>query len=169
LGYFKGSNYLNALTLFLDLLKSDLRPTHFIFSSLLNSATGLADLGIGTQIHGQDIKCNFMWDVHVNNSLLNFSSKMNCLNHIRKLFDEMFEKNNITYNVVISGYSRNGLIKQALELFREMQSLGFDHVDYPFASLLSIAGSHSNHEIGRQIHAQGVQHGMASSKLRGSV
>jgi pentatricopeptide repeat protein len=164
-GYFKVGNYLNALALFLDMLKSGLRPTPFTFSTLLISATRLADLSIGTQIHGQLIKFNVTWDVHVNNSLLDFYSKMDCLNYARKLFAEMLVKNNVTYNVMVSGYSRNGLIKEALELFQKMLFLGFDHTDYPFPSLLSIAGFHSNHEIGRQIHAQVVQHGMTSSKL----
>ncbi|XP_078163296.1 putative pentatricopeptide repeat-containing protein At2g01510 isoform X1 [Carex rostrata] len=164
-GYFKEGDYQNALALFIHMLKSGLSPTQFTFSSLLNCATGLADPGVGTQIHGQVIKFNFSWDVYVNNSLLDFYSKINYIHDTRKLFDEMFEKDNVTYNVMISTYSRSGLTKEALELFREMQLLGFDRSDYPYPCLLSIAGSHVNYEMGRQMHALVVQLGMTSSNL----
>ncbi|KAJ4748766.1 Pentatricopeptide repeat (PPR) superfamily protein [Rhynchospora pubera] len=164
-GYFKEGNYRNALDLFIQMLKTGPGPTHFTYSSLLNCATGLADPDVGTQIHGQIIKSNFTWDVYVNNSLLDFYSKINYLHHARKLFDEMLAKDHVSYNVMISSYSRNCLTKEALDLFREMQLTSINHRDYPYLSLLSVAGSLSNHDLGRQIHARVVFLGMASSNL----
>ncbi|KAJ3708836.1 hypothetical protein LUZ61_012541 [Rhynchospora tenuis] len=164
-GYFKEGNYLNAFALFKHMLKTCTCPTDFTFSSILNSATGLADPGVGAQLHCQIIKSNFTWDVYINNSLLDFYSKINYVHHTRKLFDEMLAKDHVSYNVMISSYSRNGLAKQALELFQEMQLLSIDHKDYPYPSLLSVAGSLSNRDLGKQIHARVVLLGMASSNL----
>ena len=40
------------------------------------------------------------------------------------LFDKMPEKNLVTWNTMIAGYSQNGHGKEAIRLFRQMESSG---------------------------------------------
>ncbi|KAI3876451.1 hypothetical protein MKW92_039880, partial [Papaver armeniacum] len=45
------------------------------------------------------------------------------LDEARRLFDGMMKRNVVSWAVIISGYCRNGYPREALALFREMQSL----------------------------------------------
>ncbi|XP_021679276.1 pentatricopeptide repeat-containing protein At2g42920, chloroplastic-like [Hevea brasiliensis] len=44
------------------------------------------------------------------------------MNEARKMFDTMPERNEISYNAVVSGYVRNGHFNEAIELFQELKS-----------------------------------------------
>uniref|UniRef100_A0A0A9CR18 Pentatricopeptide repeat-containing protein n=1 Tax=Arundo donax TaxID=35708 RepID=A0A0A9CR18_ARUDO len=48
----------------------------------------------------------------------------------------MPERDNVSYNVMIAAYAWNRCAGTALQLFREMQTLGFDRHALPYASLL---------------------------------
>jgi hypothetical protein len=59
--------------------------------------------------------------VFVNNLLLYFDSKCDCLGKKEKLFDEMPERDNVSYNVVIASYAWSRCASIMLRLFREVQ------------------------------------------------
>ncbi|KAI3443695.1 hypothetical protein Pfo_000360 [Paulownia fortunei] len=55
----------------------------------------------------------------------------------RKLFDEMPHRNVVSYNTMISCYSRDGFLEEALGLFSEMRKCDFKPTQFTFGSLLS--------------------------------
>lgn len=158
-----------ALRLFAAMRRAGLGTSQFTFSSMFTVATGMGDLHLGRQVHGLVVKATSAHNVFVNNSLLDFYSKCDCLGEMKKLFDEMLERDNVSYNVMIAGYAWNRCASMALRLFREMRMLGFDRQALPYASLLSIAGSLPDIGIGKQIHSQLVLLGLASEDLVGNA
>uniref|UniRef100_A0A453E188 Pentatricopeptide repeat-containing protein n=1 Tax=Aegilops tauschii subsp. strangulata TaxID=200361 RepID=A0A453E188_AEGTS len=158
-----------ALGLFTDMRRAGLDASQFTFSSMLTVATGMGDLHLGRQVHGLVARATSVHNVFVKNSLLDFYSKCDCLAEMEKLFDEMPERDNVSYNVMISGYAWNRCASRALRLFREMQILCFDRQALPYASLLSVAGSLPHIGIGKQIHAQLVLLGLSSEDLAGNA
>ncbi|XP_024311868.1 putative pentatricopeptide repeat-containing protein At2g01510 [Brachypodium distachyon] len=92
-----------------------------------------------------------------------------CIGEMEKLFDEMPERDTVSYNVVIAGYAWSRCAGTVLRLFREMQVLGFDRQAWPYATLLSFAGSLPHIGIGKQIHAQLVLLGLSSEDLVGNA
>ncbi|XP_008802216.2 putative pentatricopeptide repeat-containing protein At2g01510 [Phoenix dactylifera] len=169
MGYSKEGFYFEVLELLTEMRALGLKPSQFTFSGVLTAATGLGDIGLGRQIHGLVIRTNFGWNVFVNNSLLDFYSKCDCLEEARVLFDEMLERDNVSYNVMISGYAWNGQTKELLNLFWEMQLIGFDQSQFPFASLLSAAGVLPDLKMGRQVHAKVIVTDAASNDLVGNA
>ncbi|TVU22360.1 hypothetical protein EJB05_32050, partial [Eragrostis curvula] len=158
-----------ALELFAAMCRAGLGASQFTFSSMLTVATGMADLQLGRQIHGLVARATSVHNVFVNNSLLDFYSKCDSLGDLKQLFDEMSERDNVSYNVMIAAYTWNRCASTVLKLFREMQELGFDRWALPYASLLSVAGSLLDIQIGKQIHAQLVLLGLASEDLVGNA
>ncbi|KAL6626542.1 hypothetical protein ACP70R_030268 [Stipagrostis hirtigluma subsp. patula] len=158
-----------ALELFASMRLAGLETSQFTFSSMLTVATGMGDLHLGLQIHGLVVRATSTHNVFVNNSLLDFYSKCNCLDDLKRLFDEMPERDNVSYNVMIAAYAWNRCADTVVQLFREMQALGFDRLTLPYASLLSVAGSLPDIGIGKQIHAQLVLLGLASEDLVGNA
>ncbi|KAG6486090.1 putative pentatricopeptide repeat-containing protein At2g01510 [Zingiber officinale] len=165
MGHTKEGSYSEALELFVTMRNLRLKPSQFTFSGVLTTAAGLSNLGLGQQIHGLVIKTNFSWNVFVCNSLLDFYSKCCCLTEARALFDGMEERDNVSYNIMVSGYAWDRHIEELIELLTEMQFLGFDRSQFPFPSLLSVAGSLPDLEMGRQIHAQVILTGSACDNI----
>ncbi|KAL0662464.1 hypothetical protein Bca4012_099301 [Brassica carinata] len=155
-GYEKDGLYIEAVRLFVEMQQLDHKPSDFTFSGVLKAVVGLHDYVLGQQLHGLAVSTGFSRDVAVGNQILDFYSKHDCVVETRKLFNEMPELDFVSYNVVISGYSQAEQYEESLGLFREMQSMGFDRRNYPFATVLSIAANLSSLHMGRQVHCQAI-------------
>ncbi|KAG8046230.1 hypothetical protein GUJ93_ZPchr0008g13736 [Zizania palustris] len=153
-----------TLELFAAMRRAGLPASHFTFSSILSVAAAMAHLNIGCQVHALVIRSTSESNVFVNNSLLDFYSKCDRLGDMRQLFDEMPERDNVSYNVVIASYAWNQCAGTVLLMFREMQKLGFVRQALPYASILSLAGSLPHVQIGKQVHAQLILLGLASDE-----
>ncbi|KAF6171061.1 hypothetical protein GIB67_014641 [Kingdonia uniflora] len=78
------------------------------------------ELEVGKMIHGFVVKHGYACDVFVGNGLVTFYAKSDDLGSSRMLFDEMGEKDIVSWNAMIAGYSQGGLYVECLELYREM-------------------------------------------------
>ncbi|XP_020587128.1 putative pentatricopeptide repeat-containing protein At2g01510 [Phalaenopsis equestris] len=164
-GFAKDGFHDSALELFEKMRESGLKPSQFTFSGVLVAASGLDDIGLGLQTHGLVVRTNFQWNVFVINSLLDFYSKSYQIDEARYLFDEMSDRDNISYNVMISCYAWSGLVEELSQLFQELQQTDLDRKLFPFPSLLSVAGSLPDLETGRRIHAQIILAGAESDDM----
>ncbi|XP_015699302.2 putative pentatricopeptide repeat-containing protein At2g01510 [Oryza brachyantha] len=169
MGCSKEGLHAQALQLFSDMRHAGLTSTHFTFSSILAVAAGMDRLLLGRQFHALVVRSTSMLNVFVNNSLLDFYSKCGCLGDMRRLFDEMPVRDNVSYNVAIAAYAWNQCATTVLRLFRDMQKLGFDRQILPYATMLSLAGSLPHVQIGKQIHAQLLLLGLASQDILGNA
>lgn len=140
----------------------NLKPSEFTFAGLLCASTGLADLSLGKQVHTLVLKTNYVDDTFVGNALLDFYSKCKRVDEAKSLFYGMPERDAVSYNVLITGYAWNEQYRESLDLFYEFQMAGFDRNRFPFATLLSIAASSSNLNMGKQLHCQAVMTGTES-------
>ncbi|KAK6144900.1 hypothetical protein DH2020_021720 [Rehmannia glutinosa] len=143
-----------AIKLFSKMQHYGFRPSDFTFAALLRACVGLDGTALGQQVHGLVIKTNFVQDVFVCNALLDFYSKHDYTEDMRKFFDEMPELDGVSYNIIITSYAWNGQIEESLNLFRELRLSKFSRRNFPFATMLSIAANTQDIEMGRQIHTQ---------------
>jgi pentatricopeptide repeat protein len=81
--------------LFADMRHVGLGATQFTFSSMLTVVMVVGDLHLGRQVHGLVARAASARNVFVNNSLLDFYSKCDCLGDMEKLFDKMPERDNV--------------------------------------------------------------------------
>jgi pentatricopeptide repeat protein len=70
----------------------------------------------------------------------------------RKVFDEMFERNVVFYNVMIRSYVNNYLYNDALFVFRDMVNGGFRPDNYTYPCVLKACSCSENLNFGLQIH-----------------
>ncbi|CAJ2644941.1 putative pentatricopeptide repeat-containing protein At3g49142 [Trifolium pratense] len=70
----------------------------------------------------------------------------------RKVFDEMFERNIVFYNVMIRSYVNNYLYNDALFVFRDMVNGGFRPDNYTYPCVLKACSCSENLSFGLQIH-----------------
>ncbi|XP_031379999.1 putative pentatricopeptide repeat-containing protein At2g01510 [Punica granatum] len=155
-GYSNEGLFKEAIRLFMKLLKSGCRPSEFTFASVLAAGSGLGELAFGQHIHGIVIKMNFLQNVFLGNALLDFYSKHDQIRDARKLFEEMPEIDDVSYNILIAGYAWVGEVRACKEIFRGLQSTRYGGRHFPFAPLLSLAANTCDLEMGRQIHSQTI-------------
>ena len=119
-GYSQHGQPIQALSLFKS-LPSDLTPDEITLIGVLSACGATGDIAAGAVIH-RHVDENNLTMVPLRNALIDMYAKCGSTEIARKLFDEMHERNTITYNSMISAYGLQGDVIEALKLLQEMPS-----------------------------------------------
>ncbi|GJV72859.1 pentatricopeptide repeat-containing protein [Tanacetum coccineum] len=114
------SRFHEAFALYVELQSSGFVPSAFSVASALKACARIGNKNGGTMIHGQVHKYRFCGDVYVETALLGFYTKVGDMETAQKVFDEMSEKNVVSWNSMIDGYLRSGNLSMAEGLFSNM-------------------------------------------------
>ncbi|VFQ66621.1 unnamed protein product [Cuscuta campestris] len=137
-GYTQNGENEEALNLFVLLKRESVWPTHYTFGNLLNACSNLSDLRLGRQAHAHVLKHGFRFqhgpepDVFVGNALIDMYMKCGSAEDGRRVFENMIERDWVSWNTTIVGFAQNGKAIEALEIFNDMLMLGEkpDHVTF---------------------------------------
>ena len=147
-GYTQNGEPHEACVRFRDMVRAGFIPNHYAFGSALRACqeSGPSGCKLGLQIHGLISKTRYGSDVVVCNVLISmYGSCLDSPNIARSVFDGIEIRNSISWNSVISVYSRRGDAISAFELFSSMlkEGLGFSFRpnEYTFGSLITAARS----------------------------
>ncbi|KAI3876201.1 hypothetical protein MKW98_029153, partial [Papaver atlanticum] len=133
-----------ALKLFVKMHHSGVEFDHFSFSGGL-AGSNLATLEEGQQIHSLIIKLGFRSDLHVANASMDMYGKCGDMVDVLKIHTEPTTRSMLSWNILISGFSRHGYFKEAIETFNETGVID-EGLSY-FCSMMSEFGV-----------TQGIQH-----------
>lgn len=106
----------------------------------------------GLQVHSQVLRSGFSSCPFVETALVNFYAKCEQIGLAQKMFDEISDKNLIAWSTMISGYSKSGMAKEALGLFRDMQMRGVFPDEVTLLSVISACSVSGALDIGRWVH-----------------
>lgn len=142
-GYAREGNYSgDVLDLFKELTAMNMRLDGVLLCSMLNICANIASLILGRQIYALSLKHQPCYDVAMGNALVDMYAKCGEIGDANHAFDEMEEKNVISWTSLISGYGRNGHGDKAIALYKRMELEGLKPNDITFLSLL-FACSHT--------------------------
>ncbi|KAK7265221.1 hypothetical protein RJT34_32837 [Clitoria ternatea] len=110
-------------------------------------------------VHAAVLKNGLQSHVFISNQVLNMYAKCGQIFLARRVFDEMSQRNLVSWSAMISGYDQCGEHRMALHLFSQIQLLPNEYI---FASVLSACASLMELKQGKQIHAQSLKSGYAS-------
>nr|XP_043626051.1 pentatricopeptide repeat-containing protein At1g71490-like [Erigeron canadensis] len=79
-------------------------------------------MGFGKVVHGWIVVLGLGWNLFVYNTLVFIYGKCGELDVARKLFDEMPERDGVSWNSIISGYASEGMWRDAFKLFDPMRN-----------------------------------------------
>nr|KYP52556.1 Pentatricopeptide repeat-containing protein At2g37320 family [Cajanus cajan] len=113
-----------CLELFHRMRGSDLRPNYFTYTSLLSACMGSGALGHGRCAHCQIIQMGFHSYLHIDNALIAMYSKCGAIDDALYIFENMKDRDVVTWNTMISGYAQHGLAQEVINLFEEMIKQG---------------------------------------------
>ncbi|GKV05728.1 hypothetical protein SLEP1_g17702 [Rubroshorea leprosula] len=124
-GYSQGGYYEECKALYRKMIDSShLRPNGVTLLSVLQACGQSNDLILGMEVHKFVVERQIEIDISLCNSLIGLYAKCGSLDYARELFEEMDEKDEVTYAALISGYMFHGFVDKALILFREMKQPG---------------------------------------------
>ncbi|XP_016470149.2 pentatricopeptide repeat-containing protein At2g33680 [Nicotiana tabacum] len=162
---------LSVLKLFKQMRQQDenshVLPNPHTFAGIFTAVSTLGEYYsfTGKQAHCLAFKLSYLNDLFVGSSLLNMYCKAGSRHLVdaRKMFDEMPERNSVSWTTMISGYALLRRAKEAVGVFRMMlweQGRGQDYVnEFVFTSVLSAIALPEFNPVGKQIHGLSLKNG----------
>ncbi|KAJ7519277.1 hypothetical protein O6H91_20G031400 [Diphasiastrum complanatum] len=138
-------------------------PDKFTFVPVLKACANLSVLEEGRSVHSQIIDRGFEFDVFVGNGLIDMYSKCGSIDDARRVFDDMAERDRVSWNAMIMGYVKCGQGEKGLNLFKQMQQNGIEPDNATFVAALTACASLTALEDGKCVHTQIIQSGCESN------
>ncbi|KZV26150.1 pentatricopeptide repeat-containing protein [Dorcoceras hygrometricum] len=121
-GYSQGGFYKECKDLYKVMLDSrELKPDAVTVISTLHACAQSNDLIFGMEVHRYVIDNRIEMDLSVCNAIMAVYAKCGSLDYAKELFEEMSEKDEISYSTIISGYMVHGQVEEAMMIFRKMR------------------------------------------------
>ncbi|KAH7864819.1 hypothetical protein Vadar_034239 [Vaccinium darrowii] len=106
--------------MYVEMQRFGLFPNTFSLTSSLKACGRIVYKIGGVSIHAQVHKHGFCNIVYVQTALVDFYSKVGRVEVARKVFDEMLDKNVVSWNSILSGYVKSGDLAMARGVFDKM-------------------------------------------------
>lgn len=106
---------------FSSMLKTGAGPDNFTYATILDTCANLATISLGKQIHALILKLKLQEDVYICSTLVDMYSKCGNLKDSCLMFEKAPNRDFVTWNAMISGYSQHGHGEEALKIFERMQ------------------------------------------------
>ncbi|PPD75951.1 hypothetical protein GOBAR_DD27125 [Gossypium barbadense] len=140
-----------AIWVYLEMLSLGISPDKYTFPYLLSAYTKISATAEGFQVHGSVIKMGFQGDMFILNSLIHFYAECGEIVLGQKVFDEMIDRNVVSWTSLICGYARSGLAKEAVELFFEMVEEGTRPNSVTMVCVISACAKLRDLELGERV------------------
>ena len=133
------------------MLTSGVSPNAFTFSTALSAASSLAEIKAGLQLHAMAEISGFSSDLVVATSLVAMYGKTGIFNDARLVFDRMPRRNLVTWGAMLSAYTQNAAMREALTLFGDLVS-HFQPNQFVLSSVVNACSGLALLGIGKSTH-----------------
>lgn len=130
--------YGDVMFLFREMQGFGVRPSGFLVSSLITACDRSGYMfNEGIQVHGFVVKVGLLCDVFVGTCLLHFYAAYKRVFDEQRLFEEMPERNVVSWTSLMFGYLDNGDLENVIYLFQEMRKEGITCSENTFATIIT--------------------------------
>ncbi|WOG91255.1 hypothetical protein DCAR_0310503 [Daucus carota subsp. sativus] len=136
------------------------------YANLFSACSYLKSIKQGRIVHDHLLLSGCKADIILQNHILNMYGKCGSLSDAVKVFDEMSERNIVSWTSLIAGYSQNGRGVDAVRLYIDMQRSGVMPDQFTFGSVIRACANMSDDvELGRQLHGNFMKSEFGSSLI----
>ncbi|KAG6670045.1 pentatricopeptide repeat-containing protein At2g39620 [Carya illinoinensis] len=150
-GYLQNGHANKAISSFCRMKLENFQPNLVTFACVLPAVAYLAALREGMAFHACIIRMGFLSSALVGNSLIDMYAKCGQLDSSEKFFNEMENKNTVSWNAMLAGYAVHGQGSNAVALFSLMQESYVQVDSVSFVNILSACRHACLIEEGRKI------------------
>uniref|UniRef100_A0A7N0V5P4 Pentatricopeptide repeat-containing protein n=1 Tax=Kalanchoe fedtschenkoi TaxID=63787 RepID=A0A7N0V5P4_KALFE len=119
-GYSKSRTPNKSLLFYVKMLRSGVAGDYLTFPFLAKASARLMSLKHGLAVHGCVVKNGFSLDMFVQNSLIHMYCSCGDVAYARQVFDEIANRNVVSWNSMLDGYCKCKMMDLAREVFDEM-------------------------------------------------
>lgn len=139
---------------FKKMLNLGIYPNKFTYPFVLKACAGLGNLNFGKQVHGSALKYGLDNGINTRNTMVHmYCCIRGGVEFARQVFDEMVDKDSVTWSAMIGGYEKSGMSSEAVGLFREMQVLGVPPDEVTMVLVLSACSDLGALELGKWVES----------------
>ncbi|CAI9285863.1 unnamed protein product [Lactuca saligna] len=151
--YTKSAHFRKALRFFDQMRVDGLWPDNYTYPFVFKSIGHLREASTGEKIHGFVVKSGDEFDCYVCNSVMDMYGELGRIEDSRKVFDEMPERDSVSWNVLISGYVKCKKFDEAINVYLQMrEDESVKPEEATIVSTLSACIALKNLELGKKIH-----------------
>ncbi|PIN23570.1 hypothetical protein CDL12_03716 [Handroanthus impetiginosus] len=151
-GYAQNGLGEEALLAFHEAHVLGVKCNEFTFPSVLKACASTKNFILGRQVHGLVVATGFESDVFVANTLLVMYAKCGHLVDSRRLFEDIPEKNGVSWNAILSCYTQSDSFGEAMGLFYEMIAGGVRPDEFSLSIILNAATGLGDISQGKKVH-----------------
>ncbi|XP_051127656.1 pentatricopeptide repeat-containing protein At2g36980, mitochondrial [Andrographis paniculata] len=126
-----------ALKFFVGMTRNGIRPDEVATGGVLHACSTTAMLGFGRVVHGIVVKSGFHSDTYVGNSVVNMYAKCGDIVNSDKAFDEILDKDLVSWNTMLFALGIHGRSNEALDILRKIVASGLNPDEVTFVGLLT--------------------------------
>ncbi|KAK8582790.1 hypothetical protein V6N13_069558 [Hibiscus sabdariffa] len=141
-GYCQIGKFEKSLQIFKSLRTNDMAINSFVYTSIFQACSALADYNMGAQAHADAIKRGLVSYLHGESAMITFYSKCGRLDYANRAFESIDEPDTVAWTAIICGHAYHGNASEALKLFKRMQNSTAKPNEVTFVGVLT-ACSHS--------------------------
>lgn len=136
-GYVQTGAFEKCFDIFNSLRRKDSSLNEFIYTSIFQACSALADLNLGTQAHADAIKRNLVSNLHGESAMITMYAKCGQLDCAFRVFDSITEADTVAWTSVIASCAYHGHASKALSFFKKMQASGVRPNGVTFIAILT--------------------------------
>lgn len=164
----RSGDSVEALKAFSSMRKSALKPNRSTFPCAIKSCSALCDLTAGKQAHQQAFVFGYASDLFTSSALIDMYSKCRELDDARHVFDEIPQRNVVSWTSMINGYVQNDRAREALLLFKEQlveeSEVGIDEEGFvdgvAMVAILAACSRVSEKNVTKGVHGFVIKRGL---------
>ncbi|XP_010249164.1 PREDICTED: putative pentatricopeptide repeat-containing protein At5g13230, mitochondrial isoform X2 [Nelumbo nucifera] len=135
-GYAQSHQFTEAMELFRRLHREGNELNPFVFTTILKLLVSMELAELGWQVHASILKLGHDSNAFVATALIDAYSVCGLVHGAREVFDNIVEKDMISWSGMIACYAENDYFEEALEVFHQMRKVGLKPNNFTFASSL---------------------------------
>ncbi|XP_065877866.1 pentatricopeptide repeat-containing protein At3g24000, mitochondrial-like [Euphorbia lathyris] len=149
----------DAVGLYSEMRKENILPNEFAFSTVLKACSICLDVELGKQVHVEAIKAGLLTDLFVGSALVDLYAKCGEVELAERVFFEMPEKNDVSWNVLLNGYAQSGAGKEVLKLFCGMTNSEINFNKFTLSTVVKCIANLGYLREGRVLHSLAIRSG----------
>ncbi|CAM6124798.1 unnamed protein product [Calypogeia fissa] len=168
-GYARSGHAESALELFNKMCQEGVEPNEITYLSILEACSSPSAVKRGKEIHECIRLAGFESDLRVGTALLKMYVKCGCVMEARQVFENLTNRDVITWTVMIGGLAQHGCGHEAYRLFCQMRREGFEPNAFTYTNILSASASAGALEWVREVHGHATKAGLESDVRVGTA
>ncbi|KAG9459408.1 hypothetical protein H6P81_003916 [Aristolochia fimbriata] len=161
-GYAQSQAPEDALSIFKQMLQRGFAADNYTYPVLIKACCHLRSVETGRTLHGQISKSGFNPNMIVMSGLVNLYASCGRIELAREVFEEMPERDVVSWTTMIFGYVQSACYEEAFLLFDQMKMEAVEPNKVTLLSLLSACAQLQDLEKGRWLHSYIVENKMES-------